>query len=103
MERFVEGREMTVGILDDKPLPVIELRNQRDHFDYAMGSVSVVHREPKERVLRDALGECKWPFDQFGSALKIGLAHDERTAYGCRSVTSAMPTSMNCPPRVWRQ
>src|SRR5688572_3605140 len=35
MERFIEGREMTVGILDDKPLPVIELRNQRDHFDYA--------------------------------------------------------------------
>jgi D-alanine-D-alanine ligase len=35
MERFVEGREMTVGILDDRPLPVIELRNQRDLFDYA--------------------------------------------------------------------
>jgi D-alanine-D-alanine ligase len=35
MERFVEGREMTVGILDDKPLPVIELRNQREFFDYA--------------------------------------------------------------------
>jgi D-alanine-D-alanine ligase len=35
MERFIEGREMTVGILDDKPLPVIELRNQRDFFDYA--------------------------------------------------------------------
>lgn len=35
MERFIEGREMTVGILDDKPLPVIELRNQRDLFDYA--------------------------------------------------------------------
>ncbi len=35
MERFVEGREMTVGILDDRPLPVIELRNQRDCFDYA--------------------------------------------------------------------
>jgi len=35
MERFIEGREMTVGILDDRPLPVIELRNQRDLFDYA--------------------------------------------------------------------
>lgn len=35
MEKFVEGREMTVGILDDRPLPVIEMRNQRDCFDYA--------------------------------------------------------------------
>ena len=35
MEKFIEGREMTVGILDDRPLPVIELRNQRDLFDYA--------------------------------------------------------------------
>ena len=35
MEKFIEGREMTVGILDDKPLPVIELKNQRDLFDYA--------------------------------------------------------------------
>lgn len=35
MEKFIEGREMTVGILDNRPLPVIELRNQRDLFDYA--------------------------------------------------------------------
>lgn len=34
MEKFIEGREMTVGILDDRPLPVIELRNGRELFDY---------------------------------------------------------------------
>jgi D-alanine-D-alanine ligase len=35
MERFIEGREMTVGILEDRPLPVIELRHGREFFDYA--------------------------------------------------------------------
>lgn len=33
-EKAVEGREFTVGILDDKPLPAIELIPSRDFFDY---------------------------------------------------------------------
>jgi D-alanine-D-alanine ligase len=34
MEKFVEGREMTVGILDGKPLPLIELKPKRAFFDF---------------------------------------------------------------------
>ncbi len=34
MEKFIEGREMTVGILDGKPLPPIELKPKRAFFDY---------------------------------------------------------------------
>lgn len=34
MEKFIAGREMTVGVLDGKPLPVIELKPRRAFFDY---------------------------------------------------------------------
>lgn len=34
MEAFVPGRELTVGILDEEPLPIIELRSQREFFDF---------------------------------------------------------------------
>lgn len=33
-ERFIEGREVTVGILGDKALPLIELVPRREFFDY---------------------------------------------------------------------
>lgn len=34
LEEFIQGRELTVGILDDKPLPVIEIKYQGEIFDY---------------------------------------------------------------------
>jgi len=34
MEKFIQGRELTVGILDGKALPVIELRPKSRFFDY---------------------------------------------------------------------
>jgi D-alanine-D-alanine ligase len=34
MEKFISGRELTVGILDGKALPVIELRPKSRFFDY---------------------------------------------------------------------
>ncbi|MBI2900745.1 MAG: D-alanine--D-alanine ligase [Planctomycetes bacterium] len=34
MEKFVAGREMTVGILDGRALPMIELKPRRAFFDY---------------------------------------------------------------------
>ena len=34
MEKMVEGREMTVGILEGKPLPILEIRPNRTFFDY---------------------------------------------------------------------
>ncbi|MFH0840193.1 MAG: D-alanine--D-alanine ligase [Candidatus Omnitrophota bacterium] len=34
VERFIEGREITVGILDEKPLPVIEIVPGRDFYDF---------------------------------------------------------------------
>ena len=34
VEAFIEGREMTVGILADRPLPVVEIRPAREFYDY---------------------------------------------------------------------
>lgn len=34
IEAFVAGREMTVGILAEKPLPVVEIRPAREFYDY---------------------------------------------------------------------
>jgi D-alanine-D-alanine ligase len=34
LEEFVSGRELTVGILGDEPLPVIEIRPSHPFFDY---------------------------------------------------------------------
>lgn len=34
IEDFIPGKEMTVGILDDRPLPVIEIRTDREFYDY---------------------------------------------------------------------
>ena len=34
IEEFVPGREITVGILFDRPLPIIEVRTKRPFYDY---------------------------------------------------------------------
>ncbi len=34
VEQFVNGRELTVGILDGRALPVVEIRTNREFFDY---------------------------------------------------------------------
>ena len=34
VEEFVQGRELTVGILEDKPLPIVEIRPKNKFYDY---------------------------------------------------------------------
>ncbi len=34
VEAFVQGRELTVGILDGKPLPIIEIKSRTAFYDY---------------------------------------------------------------------
>ncbi len=34
IEKFVSGREMTVGILKGQPLPIVEIRSKVDFYDY---------------------------------------------------------------------
>lgn len=35
IEEYIPGRELTVGILGDTPLPPLEIRTKRDYYDYA--------------------------------------------------------------------
>lgn len=34
MEKYIKGREFTIGILDDKALPIIEIRSAMEFFNY---------------------------------------------------------------------
>ncbi|MCK4913415.1 MAG: D-alanine--D-alanine ligase [Planctomycetes bacterium] len=34
LEKFVSGKEITVGILDQKPLPIIEIKTKTNFYDY---------------------------------------------------------------------
>jgi D-alanine-D-alanine ligase len=34
IEEFIQGRELTVGILGEKPLPVVEIRTDRNFYDF---------------------------------------------------------------------
>ena len=34
IEKFISGRELTVGILGDKTLPIVEIKPSHDHYDY---------------------------------------------------------------------
>ncbi len=34
VEEYIDGRELTVGILDDRALPVCEIRTRREFYDY---------------------------------------------------------------------
>jgi D-alanine-D-alanine ligase len=35
MEELIPGREVTVGILDDQPLPIVEVRPKQGRYDYS--------------------------------------------------------------------
>jgi D-alanine-D-alanine ligase len=34
IEQFIAGRELTVGVLGDEPLPIVEIRPKGGHYDY---------------------------------------------------------------------
>jgi D-alanine-D-alanine ligase len=73
LEKYVEGRELTVGILDDKALPVIEIVPKDRVYDY-----KAKYSDPNTQYLVPApINE-----DAFVRAKELGLkAH---TGLGCR-------------------
>lgn len=34
VEQFIEGRELTVGVLGEQPLPIVEIKTDRSFYDY---------------------------------------------------------------------
>ena len=59
IEEFVAGREMTVGILGDEPLPIVEIRPSQPFFDYTAkytaGSTDYVVPAPLSHAAADAV------------------------------------------------
>jgi len=73
LEDYIEGRELTVGILDDKPLPVIEIVTKGHVYDY-----KAKYDDPETGYLVPApLGR-----DIADKAKELGLR--SHAALGCR-------------------
>lgn len=74
LEEYIRGRELTVGILDDKALPVIEIVAKNHIYDY-----SAKYKDPDTQYLVPA------PIDKgsYEKASILGRAAHE--ALGCRS------------------
>lgn len=74
LEEYIEGRELTVGILHDMPLPVIEIVTRNRVYDYG-----AKYSDPATQYLVPApLVKA-----QYETAQKLGKAAHE--ALGCRS------------------
>lgn len=88
IEEYIAGREVTVGILDEKPLPVIEIIPKKRFFDYeakyAAGMTDyVVPAQLEDRVAQNIQG----------TALS---AHKLLGCYGCSRVDMIL-TNDNIP------
>lgn len=73
IEEYIAGRELTVGILDDEPLPVIEIVTKNNVYDY-----KAKYDDPDTRYLVPAPVEK----DIFEKAKAIGL--ESHIALGCK-------------------
>lgn len=74
IEKYVRGREITVGILEDKPLPVVEIVPKKSFFDF---------QAKYEKGKSDYIVPAKLPQGCTKQAQNLGfLAHK---ALGCRA------------------
>ena len=74
IERYIRGREITVGILENRPLPVVEIVPKRSFFDF---------QAKYEKGRSDYIVPAKLPQSCSKKAQDLGLlAHK---ALGCRS------------------
>ena len=75
LEEFIDGREVTVGILNGKTLPIIEIKPKREFYDfrskYSKGSSEYFCPAEIESNIEDKLIKNSLKIHQ----LKIGRAH----------------------------
>jgi len=74
LEEYIEGRELTVGILDEEPLPVIEIVTKERVYDY-----KAKYNDPETKYLVPA------PIDDKAYAKAKGVALRAHKALGCKS------------------
>ena len=73
VEEHIAGREFTVGILDDEPLPVIEIVTRGNLYDY-----QAKYADPETRYLVPA------PIDEETAGEAQSLGKRSHLALGCR-------------------
>jgi D-alanine-D-alanine ligase len=76
IEEYIEGREITVGILGDKSLPVIEIVSKTAFYDY---------RAKYEPGMSEHIVPAKLPREQYEFAQYLALS--AHRALGCRGAT----------------
>jgi len=76
VEKYIEGRELTVGILGDEPLPVIEIVSKTEFYDY---------RAKYEPGMSEHIVPAKLPREQFELAQYLALS--AHRALGCRGAS----------------
>lgn len=74
LEEYIDGRELTVGILDDEPLPVIEIVPRQRVYDY-----KAKYNDPDTKYLVPA------PIDEDAAKKAQMLGKLSHMALGCRS------------------
>ena len=76
IEQFIEGREITVGILGDEPLPVIEIVSKTAFYDY---------RAKYEPGMSEHIVPAELPPKQYELAQSLALS--AHRVLGCRGAT----------------
>jgi D-alanine-D-alanine ligase len=76
MEKFIAGRELTVGILDGKPLPVIEMKPKTRFFDF-----QAKYQDPDTRYVVDP------PLSDLDRRRIQKAALDAHQALGCEGMS----------------
>lgn len=74
VEEYIEGRELTVGILDDEPMPVIEIMPKNKVYDY-----QAKYSDPDTQYIVPA------PVEKAAYGRAQGLGAAAHKALGCRS------------------
>ncbi len=81
VEKFIEGRELTVGILNDLPLPIVEIKSASLFYDY-----DAKYRDKRTRylVLESSDRECEGSLSHSLYARVQELAMAAHKSLGCR-------------------
>ena len=77
IEKYIEGKELTVSILDNKPLPVIEIKPVSKFYDY-----NAKYKDKNTQYVVLKPGDQTLPFSSYTSAQELAIhAHN---SLGCR-------------------
>jgi len=94
IEKYVKGREFTIGILDDKALPIIEIKPCAEFFSYEAKyqdnktEYLVVEQEQKNSARAQEKFACRTgalPQNLYAKAQK--LAEDAHRVLGCKGLS----------------